>query len=450
MGITVGAALKKVAAAILTEPKVLKNILFAILVVLVALLLPMVMVVCLFSGRFQVDTAELQRHVEANLTAADVHLLRSVEDTMAEIEFAMIDAELSSEVGAAQALYIMALYDYSSQPGFVSRLVSCFGAEQTDDQLVANVNAAFGTDIVVQDFTNVMRNVRSRRIDTTKYVDCGTKNNLDLVQWAISAYQSRWGYVMGTFGQVLTVDLLEAKLQQLPDAIGPYEDYIRANYLGVRTADCIGLIKGYSWYDPESGNINYGSNGMPDVSADQIYAQAAEKGSMATMPEIPGILVHAPGHIGIYIGNGYAIEAMGTRYGVVKTAELDRLVQESLHQLHRGNGGGGGGMKINATFQGKQLAMEEEPCEVRKVISLPDKEYAFFKKHLMQKSNNEVVESVLMPIPADLLEEVGIDLYSTIQMSVSRGRIIIEPVDEEESAFHQRCPYGSLCGGFRG
>lgn len=107
-------------------------------------------------------------------------------------------------------------------------------------------------------------------------------------------------------------------------------------------------------------------------------------------------------------------------------------------------------MKINATFQGKQLAMEEEPCEVRKVISLPDKEYAFFKKHLMQKSDNEVVESVLMPIPADLLEEVGIDLYSTIQMSVSRGRIIIEPVDEEESAFHQRCPYGSLCGGFRG
>ena len=141
MGITVGAALKKVAAAILTEPKVLKNILFAILVVLVALLLPMVMVVCLFSGRFQVDTAELQRHVEANLTAADVQLLRSVEDTMAEIEFAMIDAELSSEVGAAQALYIMALYDYSSQPGFVSRLVSCFGAEQADDQLVANVNA---------------------------------------------------------------------------------------------------------------------------------------------------------------------------------------------------------------------------------------------------------------------------------------------------------------------
>ena len=130
MGITVGAAMKKVAAILLSDPKTLKKVLFAILVVLVALLLPMVMVVCLFSGKFRVDTEDLQRHVEANLTAADVQLLRSVEDTMAEIEFAMIDAELSSEVGAAQALYIMALYDDSSQPGFVSRLVSCFAAER--------------------------------------------------------------------------------------------------------------------------------------------------------------------------------------------------------------------------------------------------------------------------------------------------------------------------------
>ena len=309
MGITVGAALKKAVIAILGNPKALKKLLFAVLVVFVALLLPMVMVVCLFSGSFQVDSGELLRYVEANLTESDVQLLQNVETTMTEIENAMIEAELSADVGAAQALYIMALYDFASQPGFVSRLVSCFEAEQTDAQLIANVNAVFGTEIPAQEFTNVMRNVRSRRIDTARYVDCGTKNNLDLVQWAISACNSGWGYVMGTFGQVLTVDLLEAKLAQLPDAIGPYEDYIRANYLGVRTADCIGLIKGYSWYDPETGNINYKSNGMPDVGADQIYNQATERGSMATMPEIPGLILHASGHVGIYIGNGYAIEA---------------------------------------------------------------------------------------------------------------------------------------------
>lgn len=324
MGISVGAALKKAAAVFLSDPKTLKKVAMAILVVLVALLLPVVMMVCLFNGSFQVDSGELLRYVQDNLTAEDRALLQDIENTMTEIETAMVEADFSGSVGAAQALYILALSDQAGQPGFVSRLVSCFGAEQTDDQLIANVNSTFGTDIAVQDFSNVMRNVRSKRIDSAHYVDCGTKNNLDLVQWAISAYNAKWGYVMGTFGQVLTKDLLAAKLQQLPDAIGPYEDYIRANYLGVRTADCIGLIKGYSWYDPDTGSINYGSNGMPDVSADQIYAQASEKGSMATMPEIPGILVHAPGHIGIYIGGGYAIEAMGTKYGVVKTAVASR------------------------------------------------------------------------------------------------------------------------------
>ena len=40
---------------------------------------------------------------------------------------------------------------------------------------------------------------------------------------------------------------------------------------------------------------------------------------MDTMPEIVGLAVWKQGHIGVYIGNGYVIEAMGTKYGVVKT-----------------------------------------------------------------------------------------------------------------------------------
>ena len=40
---------------------------------------------------------------------------------------------------------------------------------------------------------------------------------------------------------------------------------------------------------------------------------------METMPETVGLAVWKPGHIGVYIGGGYVIEAMGTKYGVVKT-----------------------------------------------------------------------------------------------------------------------------------
>lgn len=324
MSITVGAALKKIAVAIVSDKKTLKKVAFAVLVIVVALLMPMVAVVTVFSGTLKLDVAALEEQIIENMTEDQRRMLQEIEDTMNAIETAMVEADHSDSVGAAQALYILALSDQASQPGFVSRLVSCFGTEQTDDQLVGNINREFGTSISEQDFSNVMRNVRSKRIDSAHYVDCGTKNNLDLVQWAISAYNAKWGYVMGTFGQVLTKDLLAAKLQQLPEAIGPYEDFIRSHYLGVRTADCIGLIKGYSWYDPDTGNINYSSNGMPDVGADQMYNLATEKGSMSTMPEIPGILLHASGHIGIYIGGGYAIEAMGTKYGVVKTAVASR------------------------------------------------------------------------------------------------------------------------------
>lgn len=156
-------------------------------------------------------------------------------------------------------------------------------------------------------------------IDTSGFVRPGTKNNLDLAAYAVQAWENNWGYVWGTYGNVLTESLFAYKLKQYPDGVGKYENFIRANWLGRRTADCIGLIKGYGWLDASSGAIRYGTNGMPDYGANQMYQSAAVKGSMDTMPEIKGLTVWKPGHIGVYIGGGYVVEAMGTKYGVVKT-----------------------------------------------------------------------------------------------------------------------------------
>ena len=159
----------------------------------------------------------------------------------------------------------------------------------------------------------------SIEIDVSAFADPTTKNAADLVTYAINAYESGWGYVWGTFGSVLTEGLFEAKLEQYPDGVGNYEEFIRNNWLGRRTTDCCGLIKGYGWLDPETMSINYGTNGMPDLGANQMYYNASESGTIDTIPEIPGLAVWHDGHIGVYIGNGYVIEAMGTKYGVVKT-----------------------------------------------------------------------------------------------------------------------------------
>ena len=71
-------------------------------------------------------------------------------------------------------------------------------------------------------------------------------------------------------------------------------------------------------------SIGYAINGMPDVGADQMYANATVKGDMSSMPDTPGLAVWHSGHIGVYIGNGEVVEAMGTKYGVVKTKLSER------------------------------------------------------------------------------------------------------------------------------
>ena len=324
MSAAIGAALKKIAVALLTDKKVLKTLGMAILVLIVALLLPLMAMMAILSGDIELDTGELMDRIEANLSASDLAMLTTIQDTMDGIETALTDAEMPSRVREAQALYIMALYDKSASSNFVSRLVSCFWENQTDTQLINAVNSEFGTNIAVEEFSRVAQNLRTTYIDYSDYYDPATKNNLDLVQWAIEAHSSGWGYVWGTYGHVLTRSYYEAKLAQYPEGVGNYADFILANWLGKRTADCVGLVKGYCWFDPEAQSIGYAVNGMPDIATEQMIEWCDEKGSMDTMPEIPGLLLWMDGHVGIYIGDGYAIEAMGTRYGVVKTQVAGR------------------------------------------------------------------------------------------------------------------------------
>ena len=158
-------------------------------------------------------------------------------------------------------------------------------------------------------------------LDVSMLTDPTTKNAADLVTYVTNAWTSGWGYVWGTYGQVLTPELLQYKLTQYPDGVGKYAAFIRANWLGRHTADCVGLIKGYGWLstDTMTMTIDYGTHGMPDIGANEMFYNATRRGGIETMPDTPGLAVWKAGHIGVYIGNGEVVEAMGTKYGVVKT-----------------------------------------------------------------------------------------------------------------------------------
>ena len=318
MSATVAAALKKIAVAILTDKKLRRTVLGIILGVLIIIIMPVAAVISVFSGDTKIDTDRLQQLVIEEMSDEEKAKLQTVEDTMKAIETAMTEKGLPSEsTKEAQVMYVLALSDHADQADFVSKLAGCFAEDQTDEQLITAVNAAFGTELKTEDFTKVMTAIRAKAINTSAFTDPDTKNAHDLAEWAKQAYAKKWGYVYGTYGEVLTESVLDGKVSQYPDEVGGKEEYIRTHWLGGRTADCIGLIKGYGWYDFESGGIAYGTNGMPDIGADTMFENATEKGTIDTLPETPGLALWHEGHIGVYIGNGQVVHAANTNDGVI-------------------------------------------------------------------------------------------------------------------------------------
>ena len=321
----VAVIVKKAVVVVATDKKLRKIVLGIILGALIIIMLPIAVVMGLANQEIEIDVDRAQELIVENMSYEDREMLLSIENTMNAIDDAMTDAGHSpSRVTEAQVLYILALSEQSTTDNFVERLVNCFALDQSDDNLISRVNSTFGTNIVAQDFSNVMLGIRGTYIDTTDYVDPSRKNNIDLAKWAENAADKQWGYVFGTYGTVLSEEMLRTKMSQYPGDVAVYEEFIRENWLGRRTADCVGLIKGYGWFNTASQEIEIGANGMPDIGSDGMYANATEKGPINTIPEIPGLAVWHAGHIGIYIGDGKVVEAMTTTVGVVVTDVFSR------------------------------------------------------------------------------------------------------------------------------
>lgn len=283
MGMAVGAALKKIAVALLTDRKVLKSIGMILLVLAVAVIMPLCAFLALLNGTIELDVGMLQQQIMANLSAEDRAMLEGIETTMEEIRTAFKDAGMPERAGEAQAVYIMALYDHSRQPGFVPRLLSCFSDDQSDQQLVSAINREFGSGITVEEYSNVVSNIRSAYIDLEDYYDPTKKNNLDLVQWAKEADAAGWGnasefitrcieenldqidkrenYVQyiakrprverfGIHGLFTNADT-PINLQQVAQEVAEHDGIVMTQILSLRRKDAarLGYDKGEAWRD---------------------------------------------------------------------------------------------------------------------------------------------------------------------------------------------------------
>ena len=77
--------------------------------------------------------------------------------------------------------------------------------------------------------------------------------------------------------------------------------------------DCVNLIKGVLWgwtgdKTKAYGGAKYAVNGVPDIGADTMITKCKDASSSGWDKVDPGEVVWTDGHIGVYIGNGLAVE----------------------------------------------------------------------------------------------------------------------------------------------
>jgi len=377
------AALAKAALLLITDEKTRKKVGWVLVAILSPVILIIALICSIFSGGASHNNAtvaacfygssysdqvpaEFRTHVAQMQTA-----FSRLDSAVASVNAQMEDGNGLDPTRVKAVFYTLCFGEVAPSSREASDFVACFytteqrlipagteladGTVTTEDEeyavavplsqesAYANLAALLGRAVTAEDKDNIRQvytmiagsaagsdydgsylrgTDHTTELDISGFTDPATKNAADLVAYAIHAWESGWGYVWGTYGNILTESLFEYKLEQYPEGVGSYEDFIEANWLGGRTADCVGLIKGYGWLDPDTLTIGYATNGMPDYSANQMYRSASVSGTIDTMPDTPGLAVWFDGHIGVYIGNGQVIEASGTRKGVVKT-ELD-------------------------------------------------------------------------------------------------------------------------------
>ena len=121
-------------------------------------------------------------------------------------------------------------------------------------------------------------------------------------------------YVMGCFGWPMTDSMkARAKKEQSYN-----RKIVRAAKIGAADSktfgfDCVCLIKALLWgwngdATKSYGGAVYKSNGVPEINADQMIEVCKDVSTNFSNIQV-GEVVWMKGHIGVYIGNGLAVEA---------------------------------------------------------------------------------------------------------------------------------------------
>lgn len=164
----------------------------------------------------------------------------------------------------------------------------------------------------------------------------------EFIKKAYEAYNQRSCYVTGCFGAPLNYpEALDRWIAEWNNN-KKHEAVIRdkaakaaADGVPIYGWDCINYIKGllYGWDnepDKEYGGAVFLSNGVPDLTVYDFFNQCCTEQSTDFSTLVPGEMLYYNNgsHCGIYVGDGYALEATGKwDREIAKSAVINLLVK---------------------------------------------------------------------------------------------------------------------------
>lgn len=134
--------------------------------------------------------------------------------------------------------------------------------------------------------------------------------------------------------------------------------------------DCVCLIKGILW--GWSGNVNdiyggakYGSNSVPDMSADGFFSYCQNKSTDFTSIQV-GAAVWMSGHIGIYVGDGLVVECTPSFANKVQLTALGNVGNKTGYPSRRWSKWG---LIPWVNYKAGSASTEEKPVDKKKTVT---------------------------------------------------------------------------------
>ena len=241
---------------------------------------------------------------------------------------------------------------------------------------------------------------------------------------AFAESQVGMGYVWGANGQTLTPSTLAQLKKQSPEHV---DESIVSRHMGKTVWDCASFIAA----SMKQANIKMTTAG---VSSQWKKTNWAEKGTIDTLPRNKVCCLYREDpkanpmqHGGVYLGNGYEIDARGSRDGVIKKKV------DSYKWSHWG------------IPKGLEDQNNDEVIKVLYKATVYAESGSSVRMRAQPNTNAEVIKNVPLGIPVDVLEEQG--EWSRIGLDGTTGymmsKFLKKEGEAEEGVYYVRIRCGS-------